>query len=97
MVRPGSWHQRSKVTEEPDQDDERDGHAQKQEQDGTHLPISSNEVTPVQMTTTRSRSLPPIVAAKLAQKAPTRRARNVQYMECPSALRAPSAACRAWT
>jgi hypothetical protein len=35
------------MTEEPDQDDERDGHAQKQEQDGTHLPISSNEVTPV--------------------------------------------------
>src|ERR1700680_3963628 len=48
------------------------------------------------ITGTRSRSLPPIVAAKLAQNAPINSARNVQYMECATALRAGWATCRAW-
>src|ERR1700730_14399582 len=48
------------------------------------------------MTGTRSRSLPPRVAAKRAQNAPINSARNVQYMECATALRVASAACRAW-
>ena len=45
-----------------------------------------------QTMTTRSRCLPPMVAAKLAQNAPIKRARKVQYIECATALRAVSEA-----
>jgi hypothetical protein len=40
-------HPGSKVTEEPNQDNEWDGHAQEQEQNGTHWSISVIEITPV--------------------------------------------------
>src|SRR6202158_2906916 len=81
------------MAKEPNQDDERNGDAQEQKQNGTHrLSPSVNQTDHI--TGTRSRSLPPIVAARLAQNAPINRARNVQYMECATALRAASAACR---
>jgi hypothetical protein len=62
------------VAEEPDQNDERDRHAEQQQQNGTHRSPQAIAM--------RSRSLPPIVAAALAQNAPTSRATKVQYSEC---------------
>src|ERR1700687_5243967 len=83
------------MAKEPNQDDERNGDAQEQKQNGTHrLSPSVNQTDHI--TGTRSRSLPPIVAAKLAQNAPIKRARNVQYIECATTLRTLSAACWAW-
>src|SRR5579862_3507398 len=81
------------VTKESDQDDERNGHAQQEKQNGSHRVVSLFEEIPIQIAGTLSRCLPPIVAPKLAQKAPIRSARNVQYIACAIALRAVSAAC----
>ncbi len=48
------------------------------------------------MTTTLSRCLPPMVAAKLAEKAPIRRARKIQSKEWATDLRVFSAAACAF-
>jgi hypothetical protein len=86
------------VAEQSDQDNDWDGNAEHQQQNGTHIfsPLRSLlRKFNFHAIGALSRCLPPIVAAILAQKAPIKSARNVQYIECATAFRAASAASRA--